>query len=132
MPNYKESSVAGSSYVRAGSVFIDNGLINKSIAFQEQEVMTLGDEVISKSLGLVASEFTAENQDTAFALLDPETNQQVDGQTMTFADVYNALYSLYLHLALERDAAAEAEPEPDVDEEPEVEDVPEPEADPAE
>lgn len=112
MPNYKENSVAGSSYVRAGSVFIDNGLSNKSIAFQEQEVMTLGDEVISKNLGLVTSKLTAENQDTAFALLDPATNEQVDGQTMTFKDVYNALYSLYLHLALERDAAEEAEPEP--------------------
>lgn len=126
MPNYKESSVTGSSYVRAGSVFIENGLVDKSIAFQEQEVIALGDETINKNLGLLTGAFTAESQDTAFALLDPETNQQVDGQTMTFSEVYRALYSLYLHLALERDAAAEAEQEPDVEEDPEAE------ADPAE
>lgn len=45
-----------------------------------------------------------------FPLRNPATNEIIEGQTMTYQDLYVGLFSLYWHLALERDAAA-ANPE---------------------
>jgi hypothetical protein len=39
-----------------------------------------------------------------FPLVNPETGEPL-GQTMTHAQLYVALHSLYMHLAQERDAA---------------------------
>lgn len=107
MANYKETGLAGTSYVRANSVNIWNDENNKNITFQEEQVITLADgEVIRKPAGQVFSNFTAENASTAFPLLNPETGEPlVDGAQMTYEGVYAALYSLYLHLATERDSA---------------------------
>ncbi len=106
MANYKETTLAGTAYIRANSVNVSNGETSKAISFQEEKVINLDDgEVIRKQVGQVWSSFTAENAQTAFPLLNPETGQPlVDNATMTYEGVYMALYSLYLHLATERDA----------------------------
>jgi len=121
MANYKETTLAGASYIRANSVAVRNGESNKSISFYEEKVINLEDgEIIRKPSGEVSSAFTPENANTEFQVLNPGTGEPIDGATMTYADVYAALYSLYLHLATERDeyvaareaAAAAEEPAP--------------------
>lgn len=114
MANYKETTVAGSSYVRASGVTITNGEANKNIYFDEEKVINLGDgDVIRKPAGRVGSPFSIENAGTAFPLLNPETGDPiVDGAQMTYEGVYAALYSLYIHLAKERDAALAQEDSP--------------------
>lgn len=117
MANYQETTLAGTAYTRANGVQVSNGETSKSISFQEERVINLDDgEVIRKPAGQVWSPFTAENALTEFALLDPTTGADT-GATMTYQDLYVALYSLYLHLAAERDAyvaeeAASDEPAP--------------------
>lgn len=107
MANYKQTTVAGSSYVRANGVTITNGEANKSIYFDEEKVINLGDgDVIRRPMGRVGSPFSAENAGTAFPLLNPETGEPlVEGAQMTYEGLYAALYSLYIHLAKGRDEA---------------------------
>lgn len=119
MANYQETTLAGTAYTRASEVYIINREDAKSIMFQEQRVVTLDDgEVIRRSAGQVVSPFTPENAGTAIPLLNPETGESL-GASMTYEELYVALYSLYLKLAQERDYA-EANPEPTLPEAPVV------------
>ena len=107
MANYKETTLAGTSYIRANRVEVSNSEVEKFISFSEEKVINLDDgEVLRRYAGSVISEFTPENADTQFALLNPITGEDT-GQTMSYQDVYTSLYSLYLSLALARDAAEE-------------------------
>jgi hypothetical protein len=109
MANYKETTIAGSSYIRAKNVHFTNGETEKNVIFVEEQIINLDGETIRKDAGEVYSEFTPDNAASDFSILNPETGED-SGQSMTFQDVYVALYSLYLHLANERDiAAAQAE-----------------------
>jgi len=109
MANYQETTLAGMAYTRANSVEVSNGEVRKSISFNEERVINLDDgEVIRKPAGQVWSPFTADNALTEFALLDTTTGAET-GATMTYQDLYVALYSLYLHLANERDAYVAAQ-----------------------
>lgn len=104
MSKYRETTLAGSSYVRANQVIIRNEIDAKGITFQETEVINLDNgENISKSAGSLSETLTAENALTEFDLLNPETNAPT-GATMSYQDLYAAVYSLYFKLALERDA----------------------------
>lgn len=103
MANYKETSLEGTSYVRAANVSLINGLTNKSITFNEEKIINLSDgDVIRKSGGSVSDEFTAENAPTSFDLLHPDTGDVVG--SATYQDVYVMLYSLYINLATKRDS----------------------------
>ena len=104
MANYKETTVTGTSYQRAWRVEIENGLVDKHIRFYEEVIAQLdAGHVVSEKVGVgVWSPFTAENMFTEFAVLNPETGEDT-GATMTYADVYTALYSLYIYLAIARD-----------------------------
>lgn len=104
MAEYKETTLAGTAYTRAMGVQVSNGDTHKAIEFQEERVINLSDgEVIRRPGGRVYSPFTTENALTAFPILDPTTGVDT-GMTATYQDVYVQLYSLYLHLAAERDA----------------------------
>jgi len=104
MANYKETTLAGTSYVRSNRVTINNGIDSKGITFEETEVINLDNgESISKSAGSVSEAFTTENALTSISLINPETGADT-GATMTYQDLYVAVYSLYFKLALERDA----------------------------
>jgi hypothetical protein len=107
MPNYQQSDIAGTKYTRSYQVNVQNGLSNKAITFFEEQIINLDDgSVVQQKAGNVSESLTADNASTAFPLLDPETGQViVQGATMTYSGVYAALYSLYIHLATERDAA---------------------------
>ena len=104
MANYQESNVAGTKYRRAYQVHVANGMTNKAITFHEEDVLNLADDVIQQKAGSVSKALTADNANTSFSVVDPATGAD-SGQTMTYQEVYAALYGLYLHLAQERDAA---------------------------
>ena len=107
MQNYKETIVSGTSYVRAREVVVSNVIDGyKGIMYCEEEVSILGEKIMREGIGAIHQEFTAENASTEFPLLDPVTNEQI-GSTATFQDVYVLLFSLYYHLAAQRDAANE-------------------------
>ena len=104
MANYQETSVAGTSYVRCNKIDVDNKDLFKMITFYEEQVINLNDgETVRRNIDKVSSPFSAENANTSFPILNPETGESV-GATATYQDVYVTLYSLYLHLAKERDA----------------------------
>lgn len=100
---YRETSFSGSSYIRCDSINIINGSDNKRIRFNEVEVTTLGDGRVDKKPAGSVGEFLSEDSaNTSFSILNPEDNTDT-GTQMTYGGVYAALYSLYLHLAKERD-----------------------------
>ena len=112
MQNYKETNVTGTSYVRACEVTVSNVLDGyKGIMYVEEEVSVLGEKIMRENVGALHQEFTAENASTEFPLLNPVTNEPI-GATATFQDVYVLLFSLYYHLAAQRDAANEQPNQP--------------------
>lgn len=111
MPDYKETTVTGTQYVRCNTVTILNPLGGVRAAnFSEETVINLGENrQIKEGSGGFQIPFVAENAMTEFDLLNPETGEPT-GQKMKYIDMYVALYSLYITGALARDAAvAQAE-----------------------
>lgn len=107
MQNYKETTVSGTSYVRAREVNVSNILGGyKGIMYCEEEVSILGEKILRENVGALHQEFNAETANTQFPLLDTVTNEPT-GETATFQDVYVLLFSLYHHLATQRDWAQE-------------------------
>lgn len=102
MPNYNESTVAGTAWQRCHTVTIRNPLGGApTIEFGEERVIALDGEDMRTWVAGCIKAFSPTGQ---FPLLDPETNLPT-GQTMTHAGLYQALYSLYMQTAAERDAA---------------------------
>ena len=101
---YQESAVAGTRYRRCNKIDVDNKDLYKAITFYEEEVINLSDgETVRRNIDKLVSQFSADNAATVFSIINP-TDGNDTGATMTYQDVYVALYSLYLHLANERDA----------------------------
>lgn len=108
MPDYKETTLAGTAYTRAHQVVIANPTVGtKAISFYEEQVINLADEQIIRQQGGVQEPFTAENANEEFALINPVDGTPL-GMTMEYKDLYVALHSLYFHVAAKRDAAVEA------------------------
>ena len=115
MADYKQTTLAGTAYTRAVSVTVANPLTGvKAINFFEEQVVNLGAEVLMRPQGGFQEAFTTENANSEFEMLNPETGEPL-GQTATYAQLYGMLHSLYLHLAVRRDAAALAALEPVVE-----------------
>lgn len=101
MADYKESSISGSKYTRAGRINIDNpvGGIPNAVFFEE-EVLSLGD-----------STFTQPTSSVSISLSDPTkeiplrdiSTWELTGQTTTVGVIYQAIASVYWMIALERD-----------------------------
>ncbi len=105
--NYQETTISGTSYVRGREVTVINQLGGyKGIMFAEERVSVFGETIMRENIGAIHQELTPDNAGTPFALLDPETGEPVGGAA-TFQDVYVLLFSLYYHLAAQRDAAGE-------------------------
>ena len=102
--NYKEQNV--DIYTRAVQILINNSVdenIDPSIKFVEEKVMV--SDGVTKSLGTEGSVirigYTDANKLTEFPMVDPTTNSVVGSQT--YEQLFASLYSLYWHLATERD-----------------------------
>jgi len=108
MPDYKETTVAGTAYTRAHQVVIANPSVGtKAISFYEEQVINLVDEQIIRQQGGVQEPFTADNASEEFALINPVDGTPI-GMTMEYKDVHVALHSLYYHVAAKRDASVAA------------------------
>ena len=101
--NYREQTETGTSWRRCHEVHIYNPLDGtKTVRMDEQDVVTFNGKTVSMNVGYIAKEFDPSG---AITLLDPETGQPT-GETMPQAALYQALYSLYMQCATERDGAA--------------------------
>lgn len=102
MSNYKESSVAGTSWVRCSTVIIQNDLgETPTVVFTEQRVINLdGAQQIVQPMGSVRLGF---DPATPLPLVDPATNLPT-GETVTHAQAYQILHSAYIQAAMARDA----------------------------
>ena len=101
MPNYKSTTVGGDAWTRCHTVTIRNPLAGvPRIEFAEEQVIAIGDKTLHQWTDCVNKDFAS---DGTFPLLDPTTNATT-GATMTHAQLYVALYSLYMQTAAERDA----------------------------
>ncbi len=108
MPDYKETTVAGTAYTRAHQVVVANPSVGtKAISFYEEQVINLVDEQIIRQQGGVQEPFTADNANEEFALVNPIDGTPL-GMTMEYKDVHVALHSLYYHVAAKRDASVAA------------------------
>ncbi len=104
-PDYRQSAVTGQRWRRALHVECDNGFgQTPSIRFDEEyrTVLTDGSSVGAPA-GSVSKEFT--DSAVEFPLLIPADGTPT-GQTATYGDVYGMLWSLYTHLAAERDSVS--------------------------
>jgi len=102
MPDYKETAVTGKKWQRCNVVHIDNPYnAQPTVTFAEEEVASVGNETFIKPADQIHFAF---DPSVVIQLRDPGTGE-LTGQTMTGADIYAALYSLYIQSALERDAA---------------------------
>ena len=108
--NYKQTDITGNSWIRCNTLTVTNPLdipelnsttpIIKQVYFQEEKVIVLSDnKVIINQIGSISAPYISEN---IISILDPTTGQAT-GATITHADLYKILYSLYIQTAQARD-----------------------------
>lgn len=101
--NYNPSTASGVTWVRCNAVHIVNEYGKTPIIrFNEEKILTIGDEVVTKLSPSSAVVFDAENG--VVPLVNPETNLPT-GETVTHMQIYQILHSAYLQAAMARDAA---------------------------
>lgn len=102
MADYKESNVEGKSWQRCSQVLISNAKdAQPRVTLSEERVYVVGDKELSYPIPGIQFDF---DPSIVIQLRNPNTGD-LTGSTMTGAQVYVALYSLYIQKALERDAA---------------------------
>ena len=102
--DYKQATITGDSWQRCLHIEINNPSgATPSIRFDEERRIALAD---GTSIGTQAGSINKDFTDPAveFPLLDPSTGNPV-GATISHGEVYAILWSLYMALAAERDAA---------------------------
>jgi hypothetical protein len=108
MSDYRETSVAGTSYTRGRSLYFENPYNSTpSLLIREETIINLADRVITEPAGEIRK--VVDDLTVEFPLRNPATNEIIEGATMSYQDLYVGLFSLYWKLARDRDAAAQAE-----------------------
>lgn len=105
MGKYKQSNVTGESWVRSHRIIIDNNRNTPpSIRFDEEEIVAMGDgKVVRVPKGTsVESVFTPIKATHTFPVIHPVTSEYM-GFDASYMEVFALIYSLYWHLANERD-----------------------------
>ena len=111
MPNYKESQVSGTSYLRCRQVVVDNQLNRTpSVTFTEERITTIGTETLKDQI--TAPIAVNYDPDVQIAILDPETLLPTE-TTVSMAFLNLAIYSAYMHYANIRDTPVPVVPEPE-------------------
>jgi len=104
MANYKETTGPATAWTRANRVMILNPFeanIPKQISFFEETVVQVDDTVIKSDSGYCSTYFSP---DKVLELRDPQTGEKT-GETILQSKIYQAIYSLYLDTAENRDIA---------------------------
>jgi hypothetical protein len=100
MINYNESNVTGTSWQRCHTIQISNQFEQpRIINFIEERIFLLDDN--TRFNQYMPGCQTPYNAETSFPILD--SNENPTGETMTHAELYQALYSLYIQAARARD-----------------------------
>jgi hypothetical protein len=103
MPNYNQTNIQGTQWQRCHTVKILNPLENpKQIFFEEEIVVSVGEKHFHEWTVGCSKQFESGG---SFPLLNPETGVP-SGQSMTHQQLYEAIYSLYMQTAGERDASS--------------------------
>lgn len=107
MPDYRESTAPATTWRRAHRVEIYNPLPGMGVPFvefREEDAIKVAERTITTPAPN-ASPLLKRFDPAAgsFALRNPTTGE-LTGQTMSHAELYAILHSLYIHEALERDA----------------------------
>lgn len=101
MSDYKESDVTGVVWQRCHTVQLSNQLgQDKTVFFQEEKVYNLDGDDMRKYVEGCGKTFNATD---SFPILNTEDGTET-GEVMTHAQLYQAIYSLYMQTAKERDA----------------------------
>lgn len=107
MTKYNQANVSGESWLRAYQIICYNGYDEEPrIRYDEENLIALSNgEILRNSSGKsIVKTLTVDNALTNFKLRDPTTGECIGNSTSTFQNLYVMLYSLYFHLAKERDA----------------------------
>jgi len=113
MANYKQTTGPATAWTRANRVMILNPFeanIPKQISFFEETVVQVDDTVIKSDSGYCSTYFSA---DKLLELRDPQTGEKT-GETILQSKIYQAIYSLYLDTAENRDIQIATPPTPTV------------------
>lgn len=102
MSNYNQKTVSGTRWTRCPLVQITNPFGGEAIVTMQEETMLQLDENTVARIGSNALAFPF-TPDEEIELRDPTTGATI-GATMTQAQIYVALYSLYIQRAIARDA----------------------------
>jgi hypothetical protein len=109
MADYKESTIAGTSWTRARGVYFENPLeATPGALIREEEILNLGERRIAQPAG----EMNITMDETEMAAMIPMRNPadgELTGDFMPVATVYQAIYSWYWMKGLQRDAQAAAQ-----------------------
>lgn len=101
--DYRQFSVSGSTYRRGRSLYFENPRnAIPSLLVREEQVTVLADREITEFAGEIRKNVT--DLTVKFPLRNPVDNELI-GKTATYQDLYVLLFSLYWHLAEERDVA---------------------------
>lgn len=100
MADYKETTEICRKWQRAFRIVIENPYNSeKTVTFFEEEIVDIDGEVLKRPAGNLKITFNATD---AFPGLDIDTGLPI-GRDVTHGEVYSLMYSLYMHLAKQRD-----------------------------
>lgn len=103
MALYKEQTTTSTSYQRAKQISIFN-YYNQAPKIQiVEEIIKDGEPAGTPAVKGITKTFTPAIADTPFNVINPETGETI--AVMTYGELYAAIYSLYFHLAGERDSS---------------------------
>lgn len=106
--NYRQTEVAGESWVRAKRIVIEHPLGGAiRVKFVEEKVVVLGESHLAQDEGILELTIDQEGMHKTIDVIDPITREPL-GQQVTFGALYAAIFSAYLQAAEERDG-----PEPE-------------------
>ena len=113
--NYKETTLSGTSWTRCRTVVITNPLagtgpidpstnapFGPTANFHEEKVISIDGKQTTVDAGSCRKAF---DPAATIPLLNPETGEPT-GATVTHAELYAILFSLYMQTAVERDGAS--------------------------
>lgn len=110
MTTYNQKTIDGESWERARRIVFENPLDSaKSVKFVEERVIRSGGRDIKEPIGLKEFKLTsAEDYEKTFNVIDPTTGV-LTGETLSYGDLHQIIFSLYIQLKKEEDGSIAAE-----------------------
>lgn len=106
MADYKQNILSGQKYNRFSTITIHNPKGSQAgVSVREEQVLSLDGEEITRYVGELSKAF---NPAESFHERDPVTGD-LTGKTLLAYDVYKAIYSYVIQMAVERDAKVVAD-----------------------